>query len=274
MPRTFLTSLLALFLATPLCLALPSQAEKSVRATGAQTDKLTGQSSGKQKPQKKKEEPKSGDEKGDDDLVRHDLMLGDPAPALTVTKWLKGDAVEKLEKGKVYVIEFWATWCGPCVDAMPHLTELQEKYKDKGLVVIGITRPDQRGNRLYSVEQMLEEQSKSIGYRIAWDESSQSNTDWMVASNWNRIPRTFIVDREGRIAYMGLPMVVDEVLDKVIAGTFDVDQAAREFAARLLQVQRKRKVEARISEAYKKVNRIPFTQHDQSMLCREKHQNT
>lgn len=243
MPRIHLTALLALLVVAPLALCGSSPgAEASPRSGGTQDD--PGDEDGKQDEKKKDE----------DELVRHDLMLGDLAPALTVTEWLKGDAVATLEKGKVYLIEFWATWCGPCVDAMPHLTELQEKYADKGLVVIGITRPDERGNRKYSVEEFLKSQADTIGYRIAWDESSQSNRDWMVASNWNRIPRTFVVDREGRIAYMGLPAVVDEVLDQVIEGTFDIEEAARDFAARLLQVQRKRKIEARISEAYQKAD--------------------
>src|SRR5687768_4785612 len=66
------------------------------------------------------------------------LKVGDPAPKLQVDKWVKGEPIKELEKGKVYVLECWATWCGPCVQAIPHVTELQKKYKDKGLVVIGM----------------------------------------------------------------------------------------------------------------------------------------
>src|SRR5215813_3515388 len=66
------------------------------------------------------------------------LKPGDPAPALHLSKWLKGEEVKEFEKGKVYVIECWATWCGPCIAAMPHVTELQRKYADQGVVVIGV----------------------------------------------------------------------------------------------------------------------------------------
>src|SRR4051812_31324782 len=66
------------------------------------------------------------------------LKPGDPAPPLRVSKWLKGGPIPKLEKGKVYVMEFWATWCGPCVAGMPHVTKLQKKYADRGVVVIGM----------------------------------------------------------------------------------------------------------------------------------------
>src|SRR5207248_2345586 len=65
------------------------------------------------------------------------LKVGDAAPALSKGKWLKGEPVKAFEPGKVYVIECWATWCGPCVAAIPHVTELQHKYAKDGLVVIG-----------------------------------------------------------------------------------------------------------------------------------------
>lgn len=52
------------------------------------------------------------------------LNIGDPAPPLRLREWLKGTPVERLEKGKIYVVEFWATWCAPCRSAMPHLSAL------------------------------------------------------------------------------------------------------------------------------------------------------
>src|SRR5262245_25058443 len=80
----------------------------------------------------KKEEPPS-------------LQVGDPAPTLKVTRWLQGDPVMKFEPGKVYVVEFWATWCGACIRQMPHVADLQARYKDKGVTVISFTCRDFRG---------------------------------------------------------------------------------------------------------------------------------
>ena len=61
-----------------------------------------------------------------------------PAPPLKVAEWVKGNKVAAFEPGKTYVVEFWATWCGPCLATIPHLTELAHKYKDKGVQFIGV----------------------------------------------------------------------------------------------------------------------------------------
>ena len=55
------------------------------------------------------------------------LAVGDNAPELKIEKWIKGGGFDRLEKGKVYVIDMWATWCVPCIAGMPHLTKLQQK---------------------------------------------------------------------------------------------------------------------------------------------------
>ena len=67
------------------------------------------------------------------------LSLGDPAPPLFVSRWIKGQKFDRFEPGKVYVLDFWATWCGPCIESFPHLTRLQKQYADKGVTVIGVS---------------------------------------------------------------------------------------------------------------------------------------
>jgi thiol-disulfide isomerase/thioredoxin len=56
-----------------------------------------------------------------------ELLVGDAAPPLTVRKFVKGEPVTSLEKGKIYVLDFWATFCRPCLEAMPHVSELQAR---------------------------------------------------------------------------------------------------------------------------------------------------
>ena len=65
------------------------------------------------------------------------LKVGDPAPKLQTGKWVQGEPVKEFQSGKAYIVEFWATWCGPCRTSIPHLNETFQKYKDKDLVVIG-----------------------------------------------------------------------------------------------------------------------------------------
>src|SRR5436309_3480397 len=65
------------------------------------------------------------------------LKIGDPAPKLQTGRWIQGAPVKEFEKGKAYIVEFWSTWCGACRVSIPHLNATHNKYKDRGLVVIG-----------------------------------------------------------------------------------------------------------------------------------------
>lgn len=68
-------------------------------------------------------------------------LIGKPAPELNIENWVNGSPLSAEElKGKVVLLDFWAIWCGPCIATFPHLREWQEKYSEKGLVIIGMTR--------------------------------------------------------------------------------------------------------------------------------------
>ncbi|QOV87318.1 TlpA disulfide reductase family protein [Humisphaera borealis] len=153
------------------------------------------------------------------------LRTGDPAPKLSIKKWVKGEPVKEFEKGKVYVIEFWATWCGPCVAAMPHVSELQAKYKEKGVVVIGVNIWERD---LTKVEPFVEKQGDKMAYAVAMEEPIAGSptrgrmaTDWMAAAGRNGIPSSFIVDQKGIVAWMGHPMKMEKPLAAIVAGTYD-----------------------------------------------------
>jgi thiol-disulfide isomerase/thioredoxin len=147
------------------------------------------------------------------------LKIGDPAPTLKATKWLQGEEVKKFEPGKIYVVEFWATWCGPCIAAMPHLAELQAQYKDKGITVIGFTNADPNNSEEKVVE-FVKKRGPELKYTFAYADDSTTLDSWMKAAGRTGIPCTFVVDKAGRIAYIGHPMTyLDMVLPKVVAGT-------------------------------------------------------
>jgi len=151
------------------------------------------------------------------------LAVGNAAPALTPAKWIKGEPVDKFEKGKVYVVEFWATWCGPCKASIPHLTTLAAEYKDITFIGQNVWEPDQA-----AVEPFVKEMGDKMVYHIAMDDGEHGKMDqaWMSAAGQNGIPTAFVVDKETKIAWIGHPMELEPILKDVQAGTFDPAKAA------------------------------------------------
>ncbi len=154
---------------------------------------------------------------------RAKLKVGDSAPGLDIASWVKGDSVS-IESGKVYIIEFWATWCGPCRLTVPHLTGLQEKYGDD-LVVIGISDEEES-----IVSPYVKTQGKKMNYRIAVDRRKGTTRAWFSRAGLKGIPAAFIVDQKGKIAFIGNPIgeslsdnfkKFDSVLAKVMSGRYN-----------------------------------------------------
>src|SRR5262245_6031985 len=95
------------------------------------------------------------------------VEIGMAAPLLKVGQWVKGDPVPAFEPGKVYVVEFWATWCGPCLSAMPHLGALATHYRSQGLVVVAVTTTDDQGNTREAVANYVAGRGKDIAATFA-----------------------------------------------------------------------------------------------------------
>ncbi|MER9764005.1 TlpA disulfide reductase family protein [Mesorhizobium sp. M0138] len=158
------------------------------------------------------------------------LHMDSPAPSIQVENWLRGEPLTDVQPGKVYVVEFWATWCGACVTAMPHLMQLQEKYKDSGLEVVGVAASEQAPTAAEAqtkLDAWLTEKCSNLNFRIAFDSTGEMKKFWMEPSFSLGIPTSFVVDRDGQIAFIGHPTELDEVLPKVLNGSWRTSDQAK-----------------------------------------------
>lgn len=157
------------------------------------------------------------------------LKVGDPAPKLQTGKWVQGDPVKEFEKGKAYIIEFWATWCPPCRASIPHLNEIYLKYKDQGLVVIGQNCSERNDS---GVAPFVKKMGDKMTYRVALDDKQsdpegQMSKTWMEAAGQNGIPTAFVVNSKGIIAWIGHPMELkDSVIQSALSGKTTVSKNA------------------------------------------------
>ena len=146
------------------------------------------------------------------------LNVGDRAPALSFEKWVKGTPVTRFESGKVYVLEFWATWCVPCVANIPKLTDLQKRYKD--VVVIGVASSesaDKWGDRrLPKLQKFVKDQGDRMDYRVGYDGTGTMAMTWMSAAGQAGLPLAFIIGKDGRIAWFGNAAQLEAELAKVV----------------------------------------------------------
>jgi cytochrome c biogenesis protein CcmG, thiol:disulfide interchange protein DsbE len=96
--------------------------------------------------------------------------------------------------GKPMIVEFWATWCGPCKTSIPHLNEIYKKHKDKGLVVIGLTDESNQVIRNFTKQVPIE-------YFAATDRNGKLNKHFGVQG----IPHALLVDKTGKVVWEGHP---------------------------------------------------------------------
>lgn len=161
------------------------------------------------------------------------LAIGDPAPDIDIAHWVKGVEMDRrgdftpitsFGDGKVYVLEFWATWCGPCVGGMPHLSELQEKHKEDGVTIIGVS-----DESLPKVTSFLFQEDRRDGklqndrthYILTTDPDQSVKQDYFLAAGQSGIPCAFLIGKDGHVEWIGHPNGLDEPLAAVLADTWD-----------------------------------------------------
>ena len=151
-------------------------------------------------------------------LAEFDKMLADSItakgtpPEIIGSEWIDQSPVKLSDlRGKVVLLDFWAHWCGPCRVTLPNLSRWHDAYKDKGLVILGLTEyyGHGEGRQMTPVQELayLREFKKRnrLPYGVVVDESDENSYNYGV----NSIPMSFLIDRKGRLRYIS-PGASDE----------------------------------------------------------------
>jgi thiol-disulfide isomerase/thioredoxin len=142
-------------------------------------------------------------------------VLAGPAPDFTLED-ISGKPLSLNEiKGKVVIVDFWATWCGPCVMSIPELVDLQDKYKAKGLVVVGISVDD---DKVSKGELIAFKEKMRINYRIL-RANNKVYEDYFGRTSGFSIPTLFVIDRDGKVRdrFVGFtPGVVEKSVQSLL----------------------------------------------------------
>jgi thiol-disulfide isomerase/thioredoxin len=150
--------------------------------------------------------------------AKHEELVGKEMPALELDGW-RGKAVTAADmKGKIVVVDFWATWCGPCIAAIPKNNDIAKDYAEKGVLVVGVCGSSRGQERMEAVAEQ-----HGVAYPVAKDSTNKSAEAWRVMW-W---PTYGVVDRKGKLRALGLkPNHVKDVVDKLLAEAPAAKEAA------------------------------------------------
>ncbi len=142
--------------------------------------------------------------------IEPDSLLNKLAPELIIAKWYNGNFGRiHSNRGKVILIDYWATWCKPCIKMFPALKKFQKKYADQGLQIIGLTRLDNQQS-IEKIEAFID--NEKFAYPIGLSEESFNNLLYGVGA----IPHVVLIDKEGIVRFYEIGLGDETILEREI----------------------------------------------------------
>jgi thiol-disulfide isomerase/thioredoxin len=121
-------------------------------------------------------------------------LVGKDAPGLTIREWITSNPPDvKNLRDHVYVVEFWATWCAPCRESVPHLIKLADKYRGNGVLFISLSADKSTDKVRKFVDK------KGINYNVAIDNGT---ADIFEITGY---PTAFVINHKGKVIWQGIP---------------------------------------------------------------------
>jgi len=144
--------------------------------------------------------------------AQKELAVGNKAPEINVTKYIENIPQDKSVKGKYILLEFWATWCAPCLGAVPHLNNLKEKYKKReDILFLSMT---------YEEPDKVLKTLKRVRFKtcVVTDQSEVTFKNFGVERDKTiSVPRTILIDNKGNVKWIGNPyQLTDSLFDSFV----------------------------------------------------------
>jgi alkyl hydroperoxide reductase subunit AhpC len=150
-------------------------------------------------------------------------LIGEPAPPLNVNEWIKGKPMEVKAGTNIYVVEIWETESSTSRASITNLNDLQRRFKNNGVVVVGIS--DEPAEK---IKDFVQHDGTNIEYAIAADNKRHTSLSYMKPVGQRGIPYVFVVGTNGNLLWHGHPdQRLGEVLDQITMGRYDEKQAGK-----------------------------------------------
>lgn len=168
-------------------------------------------------------------------FAQSNIRIGEKAPAIKITDWIENTPADKDLAGKYIVLEFWATWCGPCIAAVPHMNELQKEFNRKDLYYISIS--DEPVEKIKRTLKRVD--FKSI---VVTDQTGQTQKNYGdKVEGLQAIPLTVLIDNKGIVKWVGLPtQLTQKVMADFLNGKVDSDTRQTENITQGTEIQQRK----------------------------------